>query len=377
MKINIRKPGEKGNPSKRCYYYLFTIRKVRYRGVLPEARNMEQAKQAAESIWDDIFNERYNPAPPPPPAPEPLFEDFVKGIYLPLQQTNKKRSYARDEQIAGVLCEFFKGRTLKGIKKSDVEKLKKERSDSLTRYERKRSPATVNRELSVLSAILTLAVDDELIPSNPCRKVKPLRMDNTRNRYLSEDEEKRLLAALKGEEWLRSLVIAALHTGMRRGELFNLKWFDVDFTRGVIHVRQTKTDKDRDVPMNQTMRQMLESRPRASGYVFPSPRTGGRLIDIKHKFDEARTSANIKDFRFHDLRHTAATRLADAGVNVVVIAEILGHGDIRTTKRYSHAMEESKREAVEKLAVSGKPRQIHAKKGKRQAGGLASSSKKR
>jgi Phage integrase family len=88
------------------------------------------------------------------------------------------------------------------------------------------------------------------------------------------------------------------------------------------------------------------------GYVFPSPRTGGRLIDIKHKFDEARTTAKIKDFRFHDLRHTAATRLADAGVNVVVIAEILGHADIRTTKRYSHAMEESKREAVEKLAES-------------------------
>lgn len=370
MKINIKKPGEKGNPSKRCYYFEFSIRKERHRGVLPEARNMEQAKQAAQAVWDDIFNQRFNPEPPPPPAPVPLFEEFVKGTYLPLQKTNKKRSYARDEQIAGVLCDFFKGKTLKEIKKSDVEKLKEVRSESLTRYERKRSPATVNRELAVLSAIFTLAVDDELIPSNPCRKVRPLRMDNTRNRYLTAEEEKKLLAALDGEPWLKNIVTMAIHTGMRRGELFNLRWFDVDFARGVIHVRNTKTDRDRVVPMNKPVREMLKRQPKASGYVFPSPRTGERLVDIKHKFDEARTAAGIKDFRFHDLRHTAATRLADAGVNVVVIAEILGHGDIRTTKRYSHAMEEAKREAVEKLSKSGAARQKRAKKSdkaKRQA----------
>jgi integrase len=144
----------------------------------------------------------------------------------------------------------------------------------------------------------------------------------------------------------------------------------VDFARGVVHVRNTKTDKDRVVPMNKAVREMLERQPKASGYVFPSPKTGGRLIDIKRKFDEARRVAKITDFRFHDLRHTAATRLADAGVNVIVIAEILGHSDIRTTKRYSHVMEEAKREAVEKLAETGAERQKHAKsqgKEKRQA----------
>lgn len=123
-------------------------------------------------------------------------------------------------------------------------------------------------------------------------------------------------------------------------------------------------------PINKAVREMLERQPRKSGYVFPSPRTGERLVDIKHKFDEVRTAAKISDFRFHDLRHTAATRLADAGVNVVVIAEILGHSDIRTTKRYSHAMEEAKREAVEKLAESKPARQKRAKnqgKAKRQA----------
>jgi integrase len=118
------------------------------------------------------------------------------------------------------------------------------------------------------------------------------------------------------------------------------------------------------------VREMLERQPKASGYVFPSPKTGERLIDIKRKVDEARTAAKIKDFRFHDLRHTAATRLADTGVNVVVIAEILGHGDIGTTKCHSYAMEEAKREAVEMLAETGAERQKRVKnkgKEKRQA----------
>jgi len=366
VKIKIRKPGEIG----KSYYYDFTVRGVRYRGAIRDARNFAQAKQAAEKLWDDIFNGRYNPEPKEP-EPEPLFSDFVKGTYLPLQQTNKKRSYARDEQIAGVLCEFFAGKTLKEIKKSDVEKFKKARLDSETRYERKRSPATVNRELAVLSGVLTLAVDDELIPSNPCRKVKQLRMDNQRSRYLTHDEEKRLMAALEGQDWLKSVVVMAIHTGMRRGEIFKLRWFDVDFSRGLIHVRDTKTAKDRDVPMSGAVREMLERQPKTSGHVFPSPKTGGQLVDIKRPFGLACDAAKIKDLRFHDLRHTAATRMADAGINVVVIAEILGHGDIRTTKRYAHAMEEAKREAMEKLSKSGAARQTGVKNEEGQPGQVA------
>ena len=208
---------------------------------------------------------------------------------------------------------------------------------------------------------MTLAVDDELIPSNPCRRVRPLRADNTRTRYLTGEEEAELLDALEGQDWLKSLVTMAIHTGMRRGELFELRWFDVDFGRGVIHVRDTKTAKDRVVPMSAAVREVLERQPKTSGHVFPSPKTGGQLVCIKYAFNEACRAAKIKDFRFHDLRHTAASRLADAGVNVVIIAEILGHGDIRTTKRYSRAMEEAKREAVEKLAGAGTVRQIPVK----------------
>jgi hypothetical protein len=128
MKIRIRKPGEIG----KSYYYDFTVRGTRYRGALPEARNYAQAKQAAEAKWDEVFNGRFNPAPVEA-KPDPLFSDFCNKIYLPLQKTNRKRSYARDERIARVLCDFFEGMTLREIKKSDVERFKRERSESKTR----------------------------------------------------------------------------------------------------------------------------------------------------------------------------------------------------------------------------------------------------
>jgi integrase len=107
---------------------------------------------------------------------------------------------------------------------------------------------------------------------------------------------------------------------------------------------------------------MLERQPKRSGIVFPSPKTGRQLVDIKWPFGgEACQAAGITSLRFHDLRHTAATRLADAGINVIVLAELLGHSDIRTTKRYSHAMDEAMRAAVEELAETGAARQTSVK----------------
>ncbi len=147
---------------------------------------------------------------------------------------------------------------------------------------------------------------------------------------------------------------------MRRGEIFNLKWFDLDFDRGVIQVRKTKTKLNRVVPMNRRVREIFNNQKRSSEYVFTSPKTGGRLMDVKKAFNTARREAGIPDFQLRDLRRSCATRLSDHGEELVTVAEILGHTDIRMTKRYSHGMHEWKREALEKL-VSFRLRQNHAK----------------
>ncbi len=137
------------------------------------------------------------------------------------------------------------------------------------------------------------------------------------------------------------LVTVALYTGLRRGELFDLRWEDgIDFDLGVVRAGRSKTESGkRTVPMNSlvldTFRELYERR--TGDYVFTSPKTGGRLVDVKTGFRKACADAKISNFVFHDLRHTFGTRLADAGVDVVKIKELMGHSSITTTMRYMHA----------------------------------------
>ena len=219
-----------------------------------------------------------------------------------------------------------------------IEKFKRARLKEPTRSGHQRSVASVNRELACLSKIFSLAMDHGKTDSNPCRRVQKYEEHNERNRYLSREEEKRLFSVLSGQrKHLEPIIRIAINTGMRRGEILAMRWFWIDFAREFIHIpsEATKTAKPRSIPMNQVVRDLLIDLKRGrqrDETVFASPKTGGLLTDIKHGFVAACDDARLVDFRFHDLRHTAATRLADAGADPFVIAEILGHSDLRMTK---------------------------------------------
>ena len=156
---------------------------------------------------------------------------------------------------------------------------------------------------------------------------------------------------------LRPVVILAIHTDMRRGELLSLRWANVDFERGLIHVmnsqrEQTKSGHSRSIPMNGIARRELLGLHRETGqteYVFFNDKTKKPRTDLKNGFGTACVIAGLDDFRFHDLRHTAATRLADAGTNTREIMAILGHRCIQTSARYTHATDEGLRRAMEAL----------------------------
>jgi integrase len=125
-----------------------------------------------------------------------------------------------------------------------MEKYKRDRRVSKTVRGAERAPSTVNRELELLSKIFSLAIDQGLAIHNPCQKVKRFREDNERNRYLSDQEEPRLLSVLTGARAsLRPLVVLAIHTGMRRGELLSLRWANVDFERGLVHVMNSHREQ--------------------------------------------------------------------------------------------------------------------------------------
>ncbi len=326
----------------------------RYVRTIKFARTRKEAEQAEKVIMADVFRQVHGLDG----KKDMRFDDFIADRYLPYAEANK-RSFHDDVLTCRVLIGFFGKRTLRSIRADLVEEFKQRRlatpvkvqgkNPDLEKKGRPRSPATVNRELSILSKIFSLAFEAELVDENPCRRVKKLRMNNLCGHCLTTDEEETLFKGLADFEWVGQIVLFALHTGMRRSEIFNLQWFDVDMVRETAHVRQSKNGKARAVPMNETVKGMLQRLPKTSEYVFPSPKTGGRVMDVGRQFERAVKETGLISFRFHDLRHTAATRMADAGVDPFTLAYIFGWSDIRMAMRYTHATNATMRQAVRSL----------------------------
>jgi integrase len=234
------------------WHYAFCIRGVRYRGAIPEARTKFEAEQVETKIKLSVFECRYGK-----PVGDQSLVEFAENVYLSWARQNK-RSWKHDEFRIRTIADCFKGKTFAQVSPLLIEKFKKERRESVTKRGSLRSAASVNRELELLSRIFNLAIDYGVAETNPCSKVRKLRLNNKRIRYLSDEEEPLLFAALTGQRvHLRPMVITAIGTGMRRGDQLNLRWEKVDFQRNVIYVPNSKTDRDYTVPMNQDVRNEL------------------------------------------------------------------------------------------------------------------------
>lgn len=253
---------------------------------------------------------------------------------------------------------FFGDIKLTKITPLMVEDYKIERLEngSGRREDEKVRNSTINRELQCLRKIFNKAIDWSYVVDNPIKKVDFLsEKGSIRKRVLSEDEEKRLNAV--ASFYLKQVILVALHTGMRKGEVLKLKWENVDFERQEIIIVETKDDEDRVVPMNPLLFNvllMLKSKGGEDEYVFTNPKTGKRYVEIKRAFTSACEKACIEDFHFHDLRHTYASRLVRNGADLNTVKELLGHSSITTTQRYLHSQAEQKRIAVNTLTGQAK-----------------------
>ncbi len=328
------------------WYTDFRFQGQRIRRVMPEARTSDQAKRLEAQIRDAYFEGSYGN-----PAAAHTLIDFAHKVWLPWCKDSRKseKSYRNDQLYFRSLKKFFGSKTFADITSMLVERFKRERlKDGL-------QPASVNRELAALSKIFRLAIQKKITRENPLSQVKKFIENNQRTRFLSPDEETRLLDALLLNPTLSAVVTLALHTGMRQGEILKLEWRDVDFSKNLIHVRDTKSGHDRFVPMNVRIRAALDSLPRrkACTWVFPSSGKTGHLVEIKKAWTTALKLAGIIGFRFHDLRHTAGTRLAATGAHPNTIKVLLGHQNLKTTERYMHALDEDKRRAMEALENFG------------------------
>jgi integrase len=220
------------------------------------------------------------------------------------------------------------------------------------RLDKGASPSTCNRETEFLRAILNRAVREGHLLVNPLTKLSDLPEDNIRVRSLTDNEEQRLEAEMTAEKF--DLVAVAMDTGLRRAKVFGLPWVDVDLERGWITVKGAKAGSSRQVPMTQRVLAILERRRQSQkgAWVFPN-RTGARPMAAdnfcKRQFRPALERAGIHDFKFHDLRHTFASRLAMAGKGGRVLTGLLGHKSTKTTDRYAHLEPEAFRAAVDVL----------------------------
>jgi integrase len=290
------------------WHFTKTINGVRYRGAFKTARTKAQAEEAERKKLQEIHEGVYGK-----PKGSAIFIEFAEKIYLPWSKENKRST--NDQYHIKTFKAFFKRKTFAEISPMLIESFKSERRKGLTKTGKPRSPASVNRELALLSSIFSMAMrkPHRLTAENPCLEVKKIPEENQRSRYLTPEDEIRLLAACVGDrEHLRPIILMAVNTGMRRGEILSLRWSQVDFQRGVVHLVRTKSGKGRDVPINLVIREeLLKLRQSSSECVFTSQKTGRALTHCKRAFASACRVAGIEDLHFHDLRHTAATRNRD------------------------------------------------------------------
>jgi integrase len=246
---------------------------------------------------------------------------------------------------------FFGEKTLADVTPKEIVAYKNKR------YEDGMAPATINRELANLKKAFNLALREwEWCHMNPVSRVSMEKENNKRDRWLTEDEASRLLGCCR--PWLRDLVLFALHTGMRMGEILELTWRGVDFTRRTVTVFRSKNGERRTIPVNDTVLHVLKEKTKVRSLtvdrVFCSkiftPLESGHL---RRAFRLALGKAKIEDFHFHDLRHTFATRLVQAGIDLYKVQQLLGHKSPIMTQRYAHHYPESLRDGVEILDRQG------------------------
>ena len=312
-----------------CYWISFNDAQGRRKQrKLRGAHTLTQARSLRDAELRNV--ERVRVLGYTPPGKETLAEIIPR--YLAHQRARLTAgAYTRTRGIVGShLKNAFGQLRLADIRRGDVQRYVTERSADV-------APGSVVRELNVLKHLLNLAMDWELIPRNPCERIKPPRVPAGRVRYLQPTELRAVLETCP--QWLRPIVALLVFTGMRRSELLGLRWLDVDRQGGRILLPQTKNGDGRTVWLNALAGQALDSVPRngarPTDRVFPaSEHVSPENVSVA--FLRACRKVGIADFRLHDLRHTAASWLRRQGADIHTVAQLLGHKDLRMAARYQH-----------------------------------------
>lgn len=279
-----------------------------------------------------------------------LVDKYTKEVLdLSDRDTDNQRHYLRywEEKLGAY--------ELAGISPALISEHRNNLLGTPNKYGRKIGVSTVNRYTTALGHVFSTAVKQwGLLETNPLTRVNKLKEPRGRVRYLSDDERNILLESCKNSDnkYLYMIVVLALSTGARKSELLTLKWKDINLDRGLVTLHETKNGERRALQIQGYARQLLAAHSKTKhhdfDYLFPSQKKN-QPIDIRTAWENAVKNANLKDFRFHDLRHSTASYLAMNGATLAEIAEVLGHKTLQMVRRYTHLSESHTAQVVQRM----------------------------
>jgi integrase len=308
-----------------------------------QARTLaEEVLRKAKNELSDLFSEN--------DVRGPTIQEFFENKYLPYIKSYK-RSWGDDESLIRVhIVPELGGHRMATLKAPDVavfvDKMKA----------KKYAPGTINRTLVLLRYGYTLSVRWNMISgqSNPMKEFKNIVNDNKLEHFLTSQQASDLLKELKksDNEMLQWIVLFLLYTGARKREVLDAKWADIDLEQKSWRIPKTKSGKIRHIPLSEHAIDVLISVKKRWGkeafpFIFANEKTGLPFVSFFCSWNRARKLAGLSYLRVHDLRHSFASFLVNAGRSLYEVQEILGHSDIRTTSRYAHLSRERLQQAVE------------------------------
>ncbi|MGJ0311917.1 tyrosine-type recombinase/integrase [Aliarcobacter cryaerophilus] len=328
------------NTSSKTYYYRYrvnTSQKMIRIGTTTEL-NFQQAKEK----YLELKENQTNPQEHSPQKEKPLitFLEFYNSYYLPYIKAHIKSYETNISVFKNHILKDLSNTSMADLKKLDIKRLHNEMITI-----KNLSRATANKFLIFLSSAYKLANEFELLNSyNPCRGIKEFELNNQRQIFLTQSQTKRLLNEVNKSSniHLKYIVPMLLLSGARKREVLDAKWCDFDTLNNLWTIPITKNGKKRILPITKSLQTILNQIPKdKTPYLFASPLTLKPYISIYQSWNSARTKANLKEVRMHDLRHTYASALVNAKCSLYEVQVLLGHSTAKMTQRYAHLSNES------------------------------------
>ena len=325
-------------------YIEFQYKHHRHKERLPIGTTKKDAEKLEVKIKNDLMFQSHGAASE---TTSITFESFIKDYYGHYAQGFAADRFERTTLLIKSAMPFFKGKAMRSIKAADLERFKESRINLLTIHSTKRKPATVEREMSIISSIFTVAVKNDVIDYNPCSRVRKLSFDNVQDKILRREHEAAFFDNMHSL-WARDICKMALYTGLRQNDIMTLTPFQVRLDANCIKLIQGKTKRQVTIMLNAVSREIIERRMRSrKGLLFPSPVTGTANGSVRHAMMRACIRAKIPVITIRDLRRTNATRKIENGGDLASVAQSMGHTGVRMMPRYVRSLD-----AQQKMADS-------------------------